>query len=143
MTENSYLPKKLHLQINTLKVHQKSIFLFLASSAPFGLWFEFSDMFQGSYFRPVVRCLDIAIDMHSFWGTFVASSVFSSFFKTVANSNLAAVVISSGCLKSKFGFQIEMFWCGISIREFQGVDLDLTGGEHRASLLGASAFLYP
>ena len=55
--------------------------------------FEFFDMFQGSYFLPVVHLLDIAIGRHSFRGKFVASSlpVLSSSFETVANSKLPDV----------------------------------------------------
>ena len=74
MTENSYLPKKLHLQKNTLNVLQGSDFRPVVRCLDFA--FEFSDVFQRSYFRPVVRRLDTEIDRHSFCGTFVASSTF-------------------------------------------------------------------
>ena len=70
MTENSYLPKK----TSPSKKHLEHVsrIRFSASSAPF----EFSDVFQRSYFRPVVRRLDIEIGRHSFRRTFVASSTF-------------------------------------------------------------------
>ena len=81
MTENSYLPKK----TSPSKKHLEHVsrIRFSASSAQF----EFSDVFQRSYFRPVVRRLDIEIGRHSFRGTFVASSTFvAGIFILVLNS---------------------------------------------------------
>ena len=69
MTENSYLPKKLHLQKNTLNVLQGSDFRPVVRCLDFA--FEFSDVFQRSYFRPVVRHLDIAMGRHSFRRVFL------------------------------------------------------------------------